>query len=55
MEGRIIFSAVLARNLIKQGFIVIDIKPNNRDKKRTVFVFEDSDELNQAIEEYINR
>lgn len=54
-ESRVVYSAVLARNLIKQGFIVVDIKPNDRDHKRTVFVFGGSKELDLAIERYINR
>jgi len=52
---RTIFSASLARLLIQKGFIVKDIKPNNQDNKRTVFIFDNSDELNKEVEIYTNK
>lgn len=54
-EYKTIFSAVLARNLIKKGFIVKDIKPNIQDRRRTVFIFENTKELNTAISNYTKR
>lgn len=47
MNTKVIYSAKLARELIKKGFKVVDIKPDRTDvdKKRTVFIFEVTDEL----------
>ena len=36
----VILSASVARDLIKKGFVVQDIKPNKHDSKKTVFVFQ---------------
>lgn len=49
MNGKIIFSARLARKLIRKGFKLIDIKPNKDNHERTVFVFENTYELNKII------
>ena len=40
-ETIVIFTAKLARNLLKDGFTIVDIKPDRTDKdgKRSVFVF----------------
>lgn len=54
-EYKTIFSAVLARTLIQKDFIVKDIKPNIQDRRRTVFIFENTKELNAAINEYTDK
>lgn len=38
-------SPSIARNLLKKGFKIVDIKPNKSDKKRTVFIFENKEGL----------
>ena len=49
-----IFSARMARELLKKGFTIVDIKPDKKDPdmKRSIFVFrwtqEIMDILNQA-------
>lgn len=47
----VIFTASKARQLLKEGFQIIDIKPNKNDpeKKQSVFVFQ----YNEKIENYI--
>lgn len=51
METKVVFSAKLARDLIRKGFKVVDIKPDrtDKDKKRSVFIFELTDELLENI------
>lgn len=41
----VILSASVARELIKSGFVLRDIKPNKNDRKKTVFVFQKTDSL----------
>lgn len=41
----VILSASVARELIKNGFVLKDIKPNKNDRKKTVFVFQKTDSL----------
>lgn len=48
-----VFTAQLARQLLKGGFRIVDIKPDKNDKRRTVFIFQDSPELKQKMDEYI--
>ena len=46
---KLIFTAKLARYLLKQGYKIIDIKPNKDNPDRTVFVFKDCDGLKELI------
>lgn len=46
-----IFAASKARELLKEGFIIIDIKPDKTDEdgKRSVFVFKNEDGLLERV------
>ena len=48
-----IFTAKLARALLKDGFTLIDIKPDktDTDNKRSVFVFRNDDGIMEKIKE----
>ena len=50
----IIFTAKLARNLLKDGFTIVDIKPDKTDTdgKRSVFVFRKENHIEDKIKEY---
>ncbi len=50
-ESILIFTAELAKKLLKLGYTIIDIKPNKENKERTVFVFKNSDELEANLRE----
>lgn len=47
-----VMSQRLAGYLMMKGFTLRGLKANFRDPKRNVFLFNQSDELAQAIEEY---
>ena len=49
-----IFTAKLARNLLKDGFTIVDIKPDRTDEdgKRSVFVFKKENNIEEVIKEY---
>lgn len=51
-----IFTASTARKLLKDGFILVDIKPDKTDEegKRTVFVFRNDEGIMEKIKEYKN-
>jgi len=51
-EGKTIYSTKLARKLIKEGFKLLDVKPNKINPDRTVFIFEYSAELRSILQEY---
>ena len=51
-EVKLIFTAKLARYLLKQGYQIIDIKPNKDIPERTVFIFIDCDGLKESIREF---
>ena len=51
-EVKLIFTAKLARYLLKQGYRIIDMKPNKDNPDRTVFIFIDCDGLKESIREF---
>lgn len=48
----VIFNPALARNLLKEGYKIIDIKPNRSEPERTVFVFLVQDGLMDIVNNY---
>ena len=50
-EVKLIFTAGLAKKLLKKGYRIIDIKPNKYITGRTVFIFEDKKGLKEAIKQ----
>ena len=48
-KSRLIFDAKIARKLLKMGFVVIDIKPNRENTDKSIFVFENTEEFQQAL------
>lgn len=53
-KSRLIFDARIARKLLKQGFVVIDIKPNRENTDKSIFVFDNTDEFKMAIEKLMD-
>lgn len=49
METKIIISPSIARQLLHKGNLIIDIKPNKKDIKQTVFVFEETTKLKEDL------
>ena len=46
-----VFTAKVARKLLREGFTIVDIKPDRLDKdhKRTLFLFKNEDGLMEKI------
>ena len=53
-KSRLIFDAKIARKLLKQGFVVTDIKPNRENTDKSIFIFENTEEFKQALETIMN-
>lgn len=53
-KGITIFTANTARKLLKEGYTIIDIKPDRTDKdgKRSVFIFRKDDGIMEKLNEY---
>lgn len=53
-ESITIFTAKMARRLLKEGFTICDIKPDklDTDGKRSVFIFKNEDGLLEKVEQY---
>lgn len=45
MKAKIIYNPTIARQLLKMGNVIIDIKPNSKKINETIFVFECNDKL----------
>lgn len=53
-KSKLIFDPKIARKLLKQGFVVIDIKPNRENTDKSIFVFENTDEFKAALEKLMD-
>lgn len=53
-KSRLIFDAKIARKLLKQGFVVTDIKPNRENTEKSIFIFENTEEFKRALETIMN-
>lgn len=51
-EAITIFTADVARHLIRNGYILLDIKPNKENKDRTLFIFKLEPEIRKVIWDY---
>lgn len=54
LNGRCVYVPALARQMLRKGHVIIDIKPNRENAERTVFVFLDNDKFNEDLELAIN-
>ena len=50
-KTKLIFNSYLAKQLVLNGFQIIDLIKNKKDSNLIVFVFEETDELLNAITE----
>lgn len=52
LKGKVIKKSYIARQLLKEGHRIIDIKPDIADseKKRSVFIFEDTPEFQASLD-----
>lgn len=50
-EFKIVFNQGVARNLIKMGLVVADIKPDRENPDKTLFVFKRTPEFEAAFEQ----
>lgn len=53
-EEILIFSYKVSRDLIKNGFVVRDIRPNHKVKNGTIVVFEKNEGIRMYLEEKWN-
>lgn len=53
-ERKMIFNSYLARQLLLNGFPIIDLVKNSRVNNATIFIFEDTDKLREKIKEITN-
>lgn len=50
-KTKLIFNSYLAKQLVLNGFQIIDLIKNKKDKNMVVFVFEETDKLLKMITE----
>lgn len=51
-QHKCIVTAVMARYLLRQGFVITDIKPQKENPDRSIFVFLNTPELQKAMDNY---
>ena len=52
-DTKLIFSPNVARNLLRLGNTIVDIKPNKENKLRTVFVFKNDEHFRNSFDEAV--
>ena len=54
-ENLMVFTSQMARQLLRKGYTVVDIKPDKLDVegKRSVFIFKNENGLQEAIAELV--
>lgn len=50
-----IYNMRLAGHLMNRGFILVDMAPNKRQRDKNVFYFKDTVQIQEAIQEYLNK
>lgn len=48
-DGIIIFSGKVTRELLRRGFTVIDVKPDKKNKIKSVFVFKRENDIERIL------
>ncbi len=51
--GRCVYIPSLTRKLLRMGYNIIDVKPNHANSKKTVHIFEYTDQLDKDLERLI--
>lgn len=51
-QFKVVLSPIMARYLVKNSFRITDLKPHKDNPLQTVFVFENSEELHQAMKDF---
>lgn len=56
-KNLMVFTSSMARELLRRGYTIVDIRPDKLDKegKRSVFIFKNENNLRAAISELSNR
>lgn len=56
-DNLLVFSSEMARQLLKMGYTIVDIKPDkmDEDKKRSIFVFKNENGLRDAMKHLIDK
>lgn len=53
-KSKLVFDPRVARRLCKRGFYIIDLKPLRGEPDKSVFVFENTEEFQEAHTEIMN-
>lgn len=56
-ENLMVFTGQMARQLLRQGYTIVDVKPDklDADGKRSVFVFKNEPGLQEAIVQLVKQ
>lgn len=54
-KNRIIYNQRMAGYLMQRGFVLVDMRPDLKNTRRNVFLFNDTPQLKTAIDEYMSR
>lgn len=54
MKRKCILSLRVARHLLANGFVIVDVEPSRKFSGQVVFIFEDTPELNEELSKLQN-
>lgn len=52
-ENRIVFKGSIARQLLREGYTIVDIKPDKVNSNKSVFVFKNEEGLEDRMFELV--
>lgn len=55
IHGVLVINARYAKELLRLGYHIVDIKPDRANKQRTVFIFKDEGNIREDLEEVIEK
>lgn len=52
-ENRVVFKGSIARQLLREGYTIVDVKPDRMNSNKSVFVFRNDEGLEDRLFELV--
>lgn len=55
IRGLVVINPKYAKELLRLGYHIVDIKPDRTDKRRSVFIFKDEGAIHEDLQDIISK